>query len=361
MIKVGITHGDINGIGYEVILKTFSDARLLEIFTPVIYGSLKLILAHRKAMNLPQIQFNQVTNEKQILPNRLNIINCVDDNTKLDIGMATPSGGRAAFLALEKATDDLSKGLIDVLVTAPISKENIQSETFVFPGHTEYLENKFSDNNDSKSLMLLVSDNLRIAIATGHIPLAKVSDSLSQNLIEGSIKTLNETLKRDFRIETPKIAVLGLNPHAGENGLLGKEEIDIITPTVKKLQDEMIICYGPFSADGFFGKGEYKKYDAILAMYHDQGLIPFKTLAMESGVNYTAGISVIRTSPAHGTAFDIAGKGVASEESFRQAIYLAIDAYRNRKDYDDPYKNPLRKMFFDRGNDNVELPMSSED
>lgn len=360
MIRVGITQGDINGIGYEIILKTFADPRLAEMFVPVVYGSLKLALAHRKIMNLQQVQFNQIPSTKNAVLNKVNIINCVDDNAKLDLGISTTEAGTSAFMALERATDDLKNGFIDILVTAPINKDNIQRDDFHFPGHTEYLQSKFSEKGE-QSLMILASDNLRVALVTGHIPLAKVAESISKEKIIESAKILNLTLLRDFRLENPKIAILGLNPHAGENGLLGTEERDMIIPAIKELQNNKILCYGPFPADGFFGSGEYHKYDAILAMYHDQGLIPFKNISMESGVNYTAGLSIIRTSPAHGTAYDIAGKNLASEESFRQAIYLAKDAYENRKNYEAAYSNPLRKLFFDKGNDNVDLNLNSED
>lgn len=360
MIRIGITQGDINGIGYEIILKAFADARLTELFVPVVYGSLKLALAHRKMMNLQQVQFNQIPNTKNAVANKVNIINCVDDNVRLELGISTSEAGTSAFMALERATDDLKKGFIDVLVTAPINKDNIQRDDFNFPGHTEYLEAKFSEQGE-QSLMILTSDNLRVALVTGHIPLSKVSESISKEKIISAAKVLNHTLLRDFRLENPKIAVLGLNPHAGENGLLGTEEIESIIPAIKELQDDKILCFGPFPSDGFFGSGEYQNYDAILAMYHDQGLIAFKSISMDSGVNYTAGLPIVRTSPAHGTAYDIAGKNLASEESFRQALYLAKDTFENRQNYDKAYANPLKKMFFDRGNDNVDLNFNTED
>lgn len=360
MIKVGITHGDINGIGYEVILKTLADSRITELCTPVIYGSLKLALAHRKIMNLQQIQFNQIPSTKNIAHNKVNIINCVEDNIRIEMGESTPAAGLAAFQSLERATEDLRRGFIDVLVTAPINKENIQQEGFSFPGHTEYLEDKFSTAGE-KSLMILASGDLRVALVTGHIPLSQVSENITVEKIKELTNILNETLKNDFRILQPKIAVLGLNPHAGEHGLLGSEEENIIIPAIKELQNEGILAFGPFPADGFFGSSQFKQYDAVLAMYHDQGLAPFKALAMDSGVNYTAGLPVIRTSPAHGTAFSIAGKGIASEDSFRQAIFMAIDAFRNRRDYFEMYKNPLQKLYVERGNDNVELDLTSDD
>ena len=356
MIKVGITQGDINGIGYEVILKAFSDTRLTEMFIPVIYGSLKVALTHRKILNLPQIQFNQIQEAQNAAVNKLNIINCIDENTKVEIGQSTPEGGAAALAALEKATADLGEGLIDVLVTAPINKDNIQSAEFHFPGHTEYLEDKFARDGD-KTLMIMTSESLKVAVVTGHIPLSTVAQTLTVEKIIEAVQIYNLSLKRDFNIENPKIAVLGLNPHAGENGLLGNEEELIITPAIKELQNEGVFCFGPFPADGFFGSNEYKNYDAVLAMYHDQGLIPFKALSMENGVNFTAGLSIIRSSPAHGTAYNIAGKNLASEESFRQAIYEAIDAFKNRAMYDEAFRDPLKKLYFERGNDNVVLRM----
>lgn len=359
MIKVGITQGDLNGIGYEVIFKTFADSRLLEIITPVVYGSMKLALAQRKIIGLPQVNLNQISSAEQIVKGKVNVINCVDENVKIELGISTEASGQTAFQSLDRAVNDLTEGFIDVLVTSPINKDNIQSEEFQFHGHTEYLESKFLKNEDEKGLMLLVSDGLRIAVATGHIPLSKVPEEINAEKIKNDIGLLYKTLKVDFSIEIPKIAILSLNPHAGENGLLGTEEKDILIPAIENLQNEMITCYGPFAADGFFGSNEYKKYDAILAMYHDQGLIPFKTLAMESGVNFTAGLPIVRTSPAHGTAYDIAGKGIASEASFRSAIYLALDIFKNRKFSEESKLNPLKKIFFSRGNDNAEIKLSS--
>ncbi|MFT3995000.1 MAG: 4-hydroxythreonine-4-phosphate dehydrogenase PdxA [Dysgonomonas sp.] len=360
MIKVGITHGDLNGIGYEVILKTFGDIRMAEMCIPVIYGSSKVAAFHRKTMDLQPVSFNQINSPKEAVLNKVNIINCIDEDVRVELGQSTEAAGNAAFVALERACADLQDGLIDVLVTAPINKHNIQRDDFHFPGHTEYLEQKFGANGE-KSLMILAQDNLRVALVTGHLPLAKVSETLTKEKITDTILLFESSLKRDFRVDKPRIAVLSLNPHAGENGLLGSEENDIIIPALKELQEKNILCFGPYAADGFFGSGDFAHFDGILAMYHDQGLAPFKTIAMEEGVNFTAGLPIIRTSPAHGTAYAIAGKNEASEESFRQAIYMAIDTFSNRKEYDLAYVNPLRKLYVERGGDNEVLDLTKED
>lgn len=360
MIKVGITQGDINGIGYEVILKTFADIRMAEICIPVIYGSMKVAAYHRKAMDLQPVSFNQINSAKDAVVNKVNIVNCISEDTKIEIGESTSIAGEAAFVSLEQAVADLKSGIIDVLVTAPINKHNIQRDDFHFPGHTEYLEERFGENND-KSLMILVKDSLRVALVTGHVPLADVPKSLTKERIIDTAIRFENSLKRDFRIGRPRIAILSLNPHAGENGLLGSEENDIIIPAIRELQDKKILCFGPYPADGFFGAGEFAKFDGILAMYHDQGLAPFKTLAMEDGVNFTAGLPIVRTSPAHGTAYGIAGKNEASEESFRQAIYMAIDTYANRIEFDKAHANPLRKLYVERGGDNEVLDLTKED
>lgn len=327
-IKIGISQGDINGIGYEVILKTLEDNRILDMCVPIVYGSPKVAAYHRKVLDL-NVNLNLINSAAEANDKRANIINCNSDEIKVEISQSTEAAGTAAFQALEKAAADLKAGAIDALVTAPINKKNIQSEQFSFPGHTEYLEQTFGSKGDA--LMLLVSDKLRIAVATGHLPIAKVAQTLTKELIFNKIKILNESLKKDFGISRPRIAVLGLNPHSGDQGVIGKEEIEIIKPAITEALENEIICVGPLPADGFFGSDEYNKYDAILAMYHDQGLIPFKTLSMDSGVNFTAGLGVVRTSPDHGTAYDIAGQNRASENSFRQALYAAIDIVKNRR------------------------------
>lgn len=360
MIRVGISHGDINGIGYEVILKAFADPRLAEMCIPVIYGSQKIAMYHRKAMNLQAVNLNQIPDTRSAVANKVNIINCVDERVKVDLGMSTKEAGASALAALERATDDLKRKNIDVLITAPINKDNIQSEDFHFPGHTEYLEQKFAKEGD-KSLMILADDHLRVALVTGHMPLTEVPLKITKDKIVEFAKIFDHSLKRDFRIGKPKIAILSLNPHAGEGGLLGSEEKDIIIPAIKELEEEKILCFGPFASDGFFGAGDFRKFDGVLAMYHDQGLTPFKTIAMENGVNFTAGLPIVRTSPAHGTAYGIAGQGMASEESFRQAIYMAIDVFSNRAFHDEARANPLQKLYVARGSDNEELDLTSDD
>lgn len=338
-IKVGITHGDINGIGYEVIIKTLSNSQILDICVPVIYGSAKVAAFHRKMIEIENFSLNTIRTASEANSKRVNIVNCVDEEIKVEIGTSTSIAGESSFQALERATKELKEGLIDVLITAPINKNNIQSEQFTFPGHTEYLETLFGKKDES--LMLMVSDNLRIAVATTHVPLKNVSAHLTQELILNKLRNLHKSLIQDFQINLPRIAVLGLNPHAGDKGLLGQEELEIIIPAMQQAEKEKIICVGPYAADGFFGSGNFSKFDAVLAMYHDQGMIPFKCLAMDSGVNYTAGLNIIRTSPAHGTAYDKAGKNMASEESFRNALYLACDVYKNRKTNKEITKNIL--------------------
>lgn len=351
-IIIGITHGDINGIGYEVILKSLNDSRILDMFVPVIYGSSKIAAYHRKNLDLPTLNLNAVNSVKEISTKKINIINCVDENTKVELGQSTEEAGKIALESLEKATEDLKKGLIHAIVTAPINKKNIQSDKFHFPGHTEYLEEKFG-NESTSSLMMLVNDVIRVAVVTGHIPVEKVSQTISEELILKKLQILNKSLKEDFAIVRPRIAVLGLNPHAGDDGVIGNEENHIIKPALKKADEEGILCFGPYPADGFFGTGTFKHFDAVLAMYHDQGLIPFKVLAMENGVNYTAGLHVVRTSPAHGTAYDLAGQNKASEVSFLNAMYLACDIHRNRLIHKEISANPLISEKRNEGNNRV--------
>ena len=339
-IIIGITHGDINGIGYEVILKTMADNRMLETFVPVIYGSPKVAAFYRKTLDIQGLNLNIVNSIEEINVKRVNIINCVDDEIKVELGTSTEEAGKAAFEALECASEDLKKGALHALVTAPINKKNIQSQSFHFPGHTEYLEKKFGDN--TPALMMLINDVMRVAVVTGHVPVKSVSSELTEKLILEKLIVLNNSLKNDFSIIRPRIAVLGLNPHAGDEGLLGDEEQRVIIPALKQAETLGIICVGPYSADGLFGSGNFNKFDAVLAMYHDQGLIPFKTVSMDTGVNFTAGLPIIRTSPDHGTAYDIAGQNIASEESFRQALYLAYDIYQNRMRNKEISANPLK-------------------
>lgn len=337
-IIVGITHGDFNGISYEIIMKTLSDKRILELFTPVIYGHSKVLSFHRKVLNLNDFNYKVVDNARHPYLQKINIINVNNDEVRIEHGKSTPEAGNFALKALELAVDDLKSKNIHVVVTAPINKSNIQSESFSFPGHTEFFTERFNSNS---SLMLMVSDKLRIGVVTGHVPLKEVSENLTESVISEKIDVLHQSLIEDFGIEKPKIAVLGLNPHAGDHGLIGQEDEHIIHPAIIKAKKHNKLVYGPFSADGFFGSDEYANYDAILAMYHDQGLIPFKTLAFEGGVNYTAGLPFIRTSPAHGTAYEKAGKNISSPIAMRQAIYLALDIYRNRLSFKKMNENPL--------------------
>lgn len=338
-VVIGITQGDINGIGYEVIIKTLQDIRINDFCVPVVYGSPKVAAYYRKAINIEGLNFNQVKDIGDINSKKTNIINCMDDNVRVELGKITEAGGEGSIQALEAAIADIKAGKVDVLVTSPINKQNVQTEKFNFPGHTEYLANTF----DAKDvLMLLVSDLMRVGVVTGHIPLADVSQSINTELILKKLRLLNDSLLKDFGIRKPRIAVFGLNPHAGDAGVLGSEENEIIIPAISKANAEGIIALGPYPADGFFGSENFSKFDAILAMYHDQGLAPFKALAFDSGVNYTAGLPVVRTSPAHGTAFEIAGQNKASENSFRNALFLAVEIFKNRKNYSEISKNPLK-------------------
>lgn len=340
-IKVGITHGDFNGVGYELIIKTLSDNRLLEMFIPIIYGSSKIISFYRKVLHTGDFSFKVIQKNESPNQKQTNWVNIYRDEVKVEMGKSTEIAGKLAFYALEEAIESLKSNKIDVLVTAPINKHNIQSKDFNFPGQTEYLAKKFEVDDH---LMLMVNENLRIGVITGHIPLKEVSSAISVDMITKKIGIMNDCLIKDFGINKPKIAILALNPHAGDQGLLGKEEKEIIIPAIKDSFDKGVLVYGPYPADGFIGAGTHLNFDGILAMYHDQGLIAFKSLAFESGAHYTAGLPIIRTSPSHGTAYDIAGKNRASTESFRKAIYLAIDIHKNRKMHEELNKNPLQKV-----------------
>lgn len=339
-IIIAITHGDINGIGYEVILKTLVEPRVYEEFVPVIYGSSKAAAYYRKLLDIQGINLNIINSVEEAHSKKINIINCTDDEIKVEPGKVTEEAGKASLAALERATEDMRKGLVDAIVTAPINKKNIQSDKFQFPGHTEYLEEKFGDANSA--LMLLVNDVMRVAVVTGHIPVNEIAGKITSEIILGKLRALNNSLKQDFTIIRPRIAVLGLNPHAGDAGVIGNEEETIIKPALKEAEKEGLLCFGPYPADGFFGSGNFNKFDGVLAMYHDQGLIPFKTVSMDRGVNYTAGLSIIRTSPAHGTAYDLAGQNIASEESFRQALFMAYDVFQSRKLDTTIRANPLK-------------------
>ncbi|MEO8151278.1 MAG: 4-hydroxythreonine-4-phosphate dehydrogenase PdxA [Bacteroidia bacterium] len=337
-VKIGISIGDTNGIGLEVIMKTFSDTRMMQVCTPVIYGSAKTVSFHRKALNLADFNYNTIRSNNDIILRKINLINCWEEEIKNDFGIQNEIGGKYAFLSLKSAVTDLLAKKVDVLVTAPINKKNMQQDGFDFPGHTEYLAAQAKAENFN---MMLVSDAMRVAFVTGHTPLKNVASQLSKEKILAKLKVMHESLKKDFGIRKPKIAVLALNPHAGDSGLIGTEENEIIAPAIKETQNLNILATGPFSADGFFGSGQYKKFDGILCMYHDQGLIPFKSISFNSGVNFTAGLPFVRTSPDHGTGYDIAGKGIASEDSFREAVYLAIDIFNKRAESEEINSNPL--------------------
>ncbi|WP_024994212.1 4-hydroxythreonine-4-phosphate dehydrogenase PdxA [Phocaeicola paurosaccharolyticus] len=355
-VIVGITHGDINGIGYEVILKTFSDSSMFELCTPVIYGSPKVAAYYRKSMDI-ETNFSIITSANEIQDDRLNIINCCDDELKVEIGKPTTESGKAALDALEMALADYRNGMIDVIVTAPINKNTIQSDEFNFPGHTEYIENRVGDG--AKSLMILLKDDFRVALVTGHIPVRDISSTITIDLIKQKLDIFNRSLKVDFGIDAPRIALFSLNPHAGDNGLIGNEEEEVIKPAIEDMAQKGVLCFGPYPADGFMGSGNYTHFDGILAMYHDQGLAPFKTLSMDDGVNYTAGLPIVRTSPAHGTAYDIAGTGEASESSFRQAIYIALDVFRNRIIEKEISAHPLRKQYYEKRDDSDKLKLDT--
>ena len=356
-LRIGITHGDINGVSYEVILKTLADPHIVEVCTPIVYGASKVAAYHRKALDLPPFNFNMITSAEYCAEGKVNMINCFEEELKVELAKATPQAGEAAFLALEAATADLQAGFLDAIVTAPINKHTIQSDRFDFPGHTEYFENRVGQGK--KSLMILLNERIRVALVTTHVPLAKVPSLITKDAILEKLAIFNSSLRDDFRIEKPRIAVLSLNPHAGENGLLGDEEQNVIVPALEEAGRQGILCFGPYAADGFFGSGHFAQFDGVLAMYHDQGLAPFKTLAMDDGVNFTAGLPIVRTSPAHGTAYDITGKNVASELSFRNALYLAADVCVNRARNKEERANPLRKQYFDKSGDKEVLDLNT--
>jgi len=338
---IGISCGDTNGIGLEVIIKTLSDARMLEICTPVIFASNKVINFYRKSLPDINFSFMSVKDSSRMNPKQVNAYNCWEEDMEINPGQITADGGKYAIISLTVAAEALKAGKLDGLVTAPIHKKNIQSDTFNYPGHTPYLKNLFEVKD---VVMFMVAENMRVALVTEHLPLKDVAQNISKESILSKLLLMNESLKKDFGINKPKIAVLGLNPHSGDEGLLGKEEEEIIRPAIKDAKQKNILCFGPYPSDAFFARGQYEKFDAVLAMYHDQGLIPFKSLAHGEGVNYTAGIKGIRTSPDHGVAFDIAGKGIADESSFREAIFTAVQIIHNRKENSEQYRNPLKKM-----------------
>jgi 4-hydroxythreonine-4-phosphate dehydrogenase len=345
-LRIGITHGDINGIGCEVILKSLNDARILELFTPVIYSSPKVIAYYRKALAMNNLNTSSVRSAEEAHSDRINVVNCLNDEVRVEMGKSTPQGGEAALASLQMAVAEIKNGFLDALVTAPINKYNIQSEQFRFAGHTEYLQSEFGVG---KALMLMLGGSLRMGILTGHAPLAQVPALVTQDKLVSVLRLMNRTMLEDFNINRPRIAVLSLNPHAGDNGLLGVEEQSVVIPAIEKVKNDGVLAFGPYPSDGFFGTDNYRMFDVILAMYHDQGMTAFKTLCFENGVNYTAGLPIVRTSPAHGTGYDIAGKDVASPESFRQALYTACDIAANRKQYRTLKANAMKDVEVKQG------------
>jgi len=336
-IIVGISIGDLNGIGSEVILKTFEDSRMLELGTPVIFANVKMLSFVKKSFESTAM-LHGIDRLDQVVLGKINVLNVWQEAVEINFGVNDEKAGKYAIKSFVAATKALKEGTIDVLVTAPINKHNIQSDDFKFPGHTDYLDQELAGD----ALMLMVQDNLRVGLLTDHIPLNQVASHLTEELIFKKIETIKQTIIQDFSINKPKIAVLGLNPHCGDGGVIGKEDDVVLKPALKKLFEKGTLVFGPFAADGFFGSNQYDKYDAIIAVYHDQGLIPFKTLSFGNGVNYTAGLNKIRTSPDHGTAYDKAGKGIADFNSFKEAVYLAIDVYNSRNQYAEISQNPLK-------------------
>jgi 4-hydroxythreonine-4-phosphate dehydrogenase len=337
-IRVGITHGDFNGIGYEIIMKTFSDVSINEFFIPIVYGSSKAAAYYRKTLDMENFSFNIISEASEANAKRTNIIN-VSDNVKVEMGFSSQLAGMSSIKALDKAVDDLQRGKIDVIVTCPIDKFNTRSELYNFPGHTEYFADKFKVED---YMMLMINDIMRMGFVTGHIPFGEITYVLNKELIMNKLSIINTTLKDDFLIRAPRIAVLSLNPHAGDHGLLGKEEIEIICPAIEEAKSNGILAFGAYSPDEFFALGEFRNFDAILAMYYDQGMIPFKSIGLPGGVNYTAGLPIVRTAPIHGTRYDITGKGLATPNSLRDALFLASDIYMNRKTQAEIAANPLQ-------------------
>ena len=350
--KIGISIGDINGVGLEVILKTLTHQQITDWCTPIIYGSSKVVAYHKNVVGIEDMRFQSVESAQQAHKGKINVVNCWTEDVKITIGAPSEAGGTYAFKSLAAATQELKEGYIDALVTAPIHKKGMQETGFKFPGHTEYLTKELGGK---ESLMLMVNGDLRVGLVTNHLPLKDVAAAITRERIINKLKIFNTTLKRDFGIEKPTIAILGLNPHAGDSGMLGSEEEKIIRPIIIESKKKGLVTNGPFPADGFFGSGQYKKFDGILAMYHDQGLVPFKALSFGEGVNFTAGLSGVRTSPDHGTAFDIAGTNMANPDSFRKALLLAIDVATQRKKYEEMHENPVKKRSkkFTHGEDEV--------
>ena len=340
-IRVAITHGDTNGVGYEVILKTFSDPTMLELCTPIVYGSPKVAAYHSNVLGI-ETPFTVIKDAKDARDGKLNLLAVIDEETKIDLGMATPESADAAKTAIDKALNDYKAGLFDVLVTAPVSKNSIKS----FNGHTSYIENALGDGK--KGLTILTNDDLRVALVTNNVAIKDIAEAITKQKIVEKATIFYQSLRRDLRVSSPRIAVLALNPRCGEDGILGDEEQTIINPAIAELTEKGIQVFGPYAADDFFGRCAYYRFDGVLAMYHDQGQTPFKAVAYENGVRFTAGLDLVRTAPAHGVNFAAAGKNITDEQSLRNAIYVAIDVWRNRKNYDEPLENPLPKLYHER-------------
>ena len=338
-IKLGISIGDLNGIGCEVVLKTFEDARMLDFCTPVIFASNKTISFQKKELNL-DINYHGIADASKAVDGKINVVNVWKEIPKINFGEATKEGGKYAIQSLRAAVDALKNDTIDALVTAPINKNNIQAEDFKFPGHTDFLAQEL----EGESLMFMVTDELKVGLLTDHVAVKDISAAINAILIRDKVRTIEKSLQMDFGIRAPKVAMLGINPHSGDNGIIGKEDDEVLKPVIKEMSDAGHLVFGPYSADSFFGSDAYKNFDAILAAYHDQGLIPFKTLSFGKGVNFTAGLSKVRTSPDHGTAYEIAGKGKADPSSFKEAVFTALQIFKNRKEYMELTKNPLQKQ-----------------
>lgn len=357
-IRVAITHGDTNGIGYELIFKTFAEPEILELCTPIIYGSPKVAAYHSKALDI-EANFSIINNAAEAKDGRVNLLTVFDEEIKVELGVPTEESGNAGLKAIDRALEDYREGLFDVLVTAPMSN----NDQFHFSGQSRYIEDHMEV--DGKGLSILINDKMRVALATRNLPLKQVTELITKDIIKQKATQLFQCMRRDMRISNPRIAILALNPKAGDNGLLGTEEQDILIPAINELVDEHVTAFGPFAADKYFGSGLFEEFDAVLAMYYDQGLAPFRTLSMEDGVNYTAGLPVVRTAPEITTLFDVAGKGIADENPFRQAIYTAIDIFRNRASYDESRQNPLQKLYREHRDDNdktrFSIPKKRED
>lgn len=367
-IRVGITQGDVNGVGYEIILKAIGEENITDMFTPVIFGVSSIAERAKEMAGLPNLRINVVKNASDVRDNKVNLVDLKGPVPEIHPGEVRKDAGVSAVIALETAVKALKSGDIDVLVTAPISKEAVQSDRFHFPGHTEFLTERLGEGEEA--MMILCNDTLRVALLTKHIPVSQIAENITKEKLTEAVEKFAYTLKKDFGIVRPTIAVLSLNPHAGDGGLLGTEEEDILKPALEELTDKGILAFGPFPADGFFGHGSYKKFDGVLAMYHDQGLAPFKTIATSGGVNFSANLPYVRTSPDHGTAFDIAWKGEADAASMRDAIYMALDIFRRRENFEDAISNPLKKYVhdkperterFDRGQNKNELTPETDD